>query len=94
MTTDPDNLEGAGLDILKYMVGGRDLILEGDALLQRVREGERPRSSARKVFDGAQREIRRARWFARSGVYAPCAESLNTLADDIEALRNRARKLL
>ena len=94
MQTDSDSLEGAALDILEYLAAGRDLIMEGDAVLQRVCEGERPRSSARTVFDGVRREIKRAQWFARSEPYTPCAESLLGLADDLEALRDRARRLL
>lgn len=93
MTTDPDSLEDAAVDILAFMAECRILIWEGDALLRGVEAGG-PRKNAHKVLDGVLRSITYARQFARSDVYAACAESLNGLADDIEALRERARRLL
>ena len=80
--------------ILDYLVSCRDVIIEGQALLERVRDGARPASSARKVFDGVLPEIRRTRSFASEPLYAGCRESLKGLAGDLEALRAEARKLL
>ncbi len=88
------DLTDTELIILEYMASGRDLIMEGKALLARVRERTADRASARKMFDGLRREIERARWFATTAEYAGCAESLLGLANDYGTLREEARALL
>ena len=82
------------LIIIEYMAQCRDLIMEGEAVLERIRANLPCKTTARRIFDGVRPFVEQARMFATTAEYAGCHESLEQLADDLEALREAARALI
>ena len=79
--------------IFEFMAACREAITEGEALLQRVRDGLSDPSCARAIYDRLPPTIRQTRGFAETREHGGCAELLLRLADNLETLRGQAREL-